>query len=59
MVNFENDEVENLIKLIKLRLLATDCTISLVREAGDNIIIAFLPYYTNVFVLHPRQSASF
>lgn len=33
------DEVENLIKLIKLRLLATDATISVIREAGDNIRI--------------------
>ena len=33
------DEVENLIKLIKLRLLATDCKLSLIREAGNNIRI--------------------
>lgn len=33
------EEVENLIKLIKLRLLATDATISVIREAGDNIRI--------------------
>lgn len=37
------DEVENLIKLIKLRLLATDCKISVIREAGDNIRI-YTPY---------------
>lgn len=37
------DEVENLIKLIKLRLLATDCKISLIREAGDNIRV-YTPY---------------
>lgn len=33
------EEVENLIKLIKLRLLATECSISVIREAGDNIRI--------------------
>ncbi len=33
------DEVENLIKLIKLRLLATECTIALIRETSDNIRI--------------------
>ena len=30
------EEVENLIKLIKLRLLATECAISQVREVGDS-----------------------
>lgn len=33
------DEVENLIKLIKLRLLATECGISILREAGNGIRI--------------------
>ena len=33
------DEVENLIKLIKIRLLATDCGISIIREAGEDIRI--------------------
>jgi transcription-repair coupling factor (superfamily II helicase) len=33
------EEVENLIKLIKLRLLATDAMVSLVREAGSSIRI--------------------
>ena len=33
------DEVENLIKLIKLRLLATECKIAVVRETSDNIRI--------------------
>lgn len=44
------DEVENLIKLIKLRLLATDCGISVVREAGENIRIytPFAPYEWNI-----------
>lgn len=37
------EEVENLIKLIKLRLLATDCKISVIREAGDNIRV-YTPY---------------
>ena len=31
------EEVENLIKLIKLRLLSTECRLSLIREAGDYI----------------------
>ena len=31
------DEVENLIKLIKLRLLATECSITQVREAGNSL----------------------
>ena len=44
------DEVENLIKLIKLRLLATDCTISLIRETPDNIRIytPFTQYEWNI-----------
>ena len=44
------DEVENLIKLIKLRLLATDCTISLIRETADNIRIytPFTQYEWNI-----------
>ena len=37
------EEVENLIKLIKIRLLATECGISVVREAGENIRI-YTPY---------------
>ena len=36
-------EVENLIKLIKLRLLATSCKITLVREAGD-VIRVYTPF---------------
>ncbi len=44
------DEVENLIKLIKLRLLATEATISVIREAGDNIRIytPFTQYEWNI-----------
>ncbi len=44
------DEVENLIKLIKIRLLATDCNISVVREAGESIRIytPFTPYEWNI-----------
>ena len=44
------EEVENLIKLIKLRLLATECNISLVREAGDNIRVytPFTQYEWNI-----------
>ena len=44
------DEVENLIKLIKLRLLATECTITLIREAADNIRIytPFTQYEWNI-----------
>ena len=44
------DEVENLIKLIKLRLIATDCTISLIRETPDNIRIytPFTQYEWNI-----------
>ena len=37
------DEVENLIKLIKIRLIATDCNISAIREAG-NFIRVYTPY---------------
>lgn len=44
------DEVENLIKLIKLRLLATEATISVIREAGENIRIytPFTQYEWNI-----------
>ena len=44
------DEVQNLIKLIKIRLLATECSISIVREAGDNIRIytPFTQYEWNI-----------
>lgn len=44
------DEVENLIKLIKLRLLATDCGITIIREAGNEIRIytPFAPYEWNL-----------
>ncbi len=44
------DEVENLIKLIKLRLLATECTIALIRETADNIRIytPFTQYEWNI-----------
>ncbi len=37
------NEVENLIKLIKIRLLATRCNLSLIREAGD-VIRIYTPY---------------
>ena len=44
------EEVENLIKLIKLRLLATECTIPVIREAGDIIRIytQFTQYEWNI-----------
>ena len=44
------DEVENLIKLIKLRLIATECGISIIREAGADIRIysPFTPYEWNI-----------
>ena len=44
------DEVENLIKLIKLRLLATECGITIIREAGNDIRIysPFTPYEWNI-----------
>lgn len=44
------DEVENLIKLIKLRLAATDCGVSIIREAGNDIRIysPFTPYEWNI-----------
>ncbi len=44
------EEVENLIKLIKIRLLATDCGISIIREAGCDIRIysPFTPYEWNI-----------
>jgi len=44
------EEVENLIKLIKLRLLATECSFTLIREAGNFIRIytPFTPYEWNI-----------
>lgn len=44
------EEVENLIKLIKLRLLATECTISIIREAGGMIRVytPFTQYEWNI-----------
>lgn len=44
------DEVENLIKLIKLRLLATECSLALIREAGDMIRVytPFTQYEWNI-----------
>ncbi len=44
------DEVENLIKLIKLRLIATDCGITIIREAGNDIRVytPFTPYEWNI-----------
>ena len=44
------DEVENLIKLIKIRLTATDCLIPVIREAGDSIRIytPFTQYEWNI-----------
>ena len=44
------EEVEHLIKLIKLRLLATECGISVVRESGENIRIytPFTQYEWNI-----------
>lgn len=44
------DEVENLIKLIHLRLAATDCGISIIREVGGEIRIytPFTPYEWNI-----------
>ena len=44
------DEVENLIKLIKIRLLATECGLSIIREAGSDIRIytPFTPYEWNI-----------
>ena len=43
-------EVDNLIKLIKIRLLATDCGISIVREIGNDIRIysPYTPYEWNI-----------
>ena len=37
------EEVERLIKLIKIRLLATNCKITVIREAGEQIRI-YTPY---------------
>ena len=47
------DEVENLIKLIKIRLTATDCGISGIREAGTDIRVytPFTPYEWNIIKL--------
>jgi transcription-repair coupling factor (superfamily II helicase) len=44
------EEVENLIKLIKIRLTATDCGVSIIREAGSDIRIytPFTPYEWNI-----------
>lgn len=44
------DEVDNLIKLIKLRLVATECGITIIREAGDDIRVysPFTPYEWNI-----------
>ena len=44
------DEVENLIKLIKIRLIATECGISIIRESGSDIRIytPFTPYEWNI-----------
>ena len=43
-------EVDNLIKLIKIRVLATDCGISIVREIGNDIRIysPYTPYEWNI-----------
>lgn len=44
------DEVENLIKLIKIRLAATDCGISIIRESDESIRIytPFTSYEWNI-----------
>ena len=44
------EEVENLIKLIKIRLAATDCGITIIREAGSEIRMytPFTPYEWNI-----------
>ena len=44
------EEVENLIKLIKIRLLATDSGITIIREAGNDIRVysPFTPYEWNI-----------
>ena len=44
------EEVENLIKLIKIRLLATDCGITIIRKAGNDIRVysPFTPYEWNI-----------
>lgn len=44
------EEVENLIKLIKIRLLATDCGITIIRETGNDIRVysPFTPYEWNI-----------
>ena len=43
-------EVENLIKLIKLRLLASDCNIPILRDSGNNIRVytQFTQYEWNI-----------
>ena len=47
-------EVENLIKLIKIRILATECSISVIREAGGTIRIytPFTQYEWNILKTH-------
>ena len=44
------DEVENLIKLIRIRLAATDCGITIIREAGSEIRMytPFAPFEWNI-----------
>ena len=44
------DEVENLIKLIKIRLAATECGITIIREAGNDMRVysPFTPYEWNI-----------
>ena len=44
------DEVENLIKLIRIRLAATECGITIIREAGSDIRIytPYAPYEWNI-----------
>ena len=44
------DEVENLIKLIKIRLAATECGITIIREAGSSLRIytPFAQYEWNI-----------
>ncbi|MCQ2739932.1 MAG: transcription-repair coupling factor [bacterium] len=44
------DEVENLIKLIKIRLIATDCYVPVIRECGNDIRIytPFTQYEWNI-----------
>ena len=44
------DEVENLIKLIQIRLAATECGVTIIREAGNDIRVysPFTPYEWNI-----------